>query len=148
MTQHEIWEEYCEKYDIDKSISYEAWQFGDRADELAELVCMGIKTATCSQAAVYEFEPDEPEPKVDDISIILNSADEAVCIIRNIKVYTAPFCDITAEHAFKEGEGDRSSSYWRQVHKNFFRKEAEEYGISFHENSNVICEEFEVLYRA
>ena len=50
------------------------------------------------------------------------------------------------EHAFKEGEGDRSLEYWREVHKKFFRECLEEYGLEFSENMKVVCEEFEVVY--
>ena len=35
---------------------YEAWAFGEAADELADLVLRGIKTATCSAYDLYEAE--------------------------------------------------------------------------------------------
>ena len=43
---------------------------------------------------------------------------------------------MSKEHAFKEGEGDRSLEYWREVHKKFFRECLEEYGLEFSENMN------------
>ena len=57
-----------------------------------------------------------------------------------------PYRDVTLEQAYKEGEGDRSLSYWRQVHEAFFRKEMEASGMTFTEDMGVVCEEFEVIY--
>ena len=91
---------------------------------------------------------DEGEdlPQAGEYSVILNTKDEAVCIIRTTRVYVTPYCEVTAEQAWKEGEGDRSLSYWRRVHEAFFRKELEAVGLSFTEDMGVVCEEFEVVY--
>ena len=124
---------------------YEAWAFGDDPDTLAELVRTGVKTATASAYPFYELE-GEDLPKAGEYSVILNAKDEAVCIILTTKVYVTPYREVTAEHAWKEGEGDRSLNYWRQVHEAFFRKELEAVGLDFTENMGVVCEEFEVIY--
>ena len=76
----------------------------------------------------------------------IKNVEEAVCIIRTTKVYVAPFCEITENHAFKEGEGDKSLSYWRKVHEEFFKNALERKGLNFDEQMKVVCEEFEVLY--
>ena len=89
---------------------YEVWAFGEAPDKLASLVKGGIKTATCSAYDLYEAE-DESLPVVGEYSVILDSHDEAVCIIRTEKVYVVEFDQVTAEHAWKEGEGDRSLEY-------------------------------------
>ncbi len=52
------------------------------------------------------------------------------------------FCDVGREHAYNEGEGDRSLEYWRKVHRDFFKRELEEHGLSFDENMLVVCETF------
>lgn len=124
---------------------YEAWAFGDDPDTLAELVRTGVKTATASAYPFYELE-GEKLPKAGEYSVILNTKDEAVCIIRTTKVYVTPYREVTAEHAWKEGEGDRSLDYWRWVHEAFFRKELEAVGLTFTEDMGVVCEEFEVIY--
>ena len=123
---------------------YDAWGFGD--DELTELVRSGKKTATSSAFVLYELE-DEDLPEVGETSILLDDNEEAVCIIRTTKVYTTPFNEVTAEHASKEGEGDLSLDYWRQVHKDFFTEELEEAGQQFTEDMLVVCEEFEVIFK-
>ena len=124
---------------------YEAWAFGDDPDTLAELVRTGVKTATASAYPLYELEGEEL-PKAGEYSVILNTKDEAVCIIRTAKVYVTPYREVSAEQAWKEGEGDRSRDYWRRVHEAFFRKELDAVGLTFTEDLGVVCEEFEVVY--
>ena len=124
---------------------YEAWTFGDAPDELAALVLSGRKTATASAYPVYEAE-GEPLPKAGEYSVILDSEDNAVCVIRTTRVYVAPFRDVSAEHAFREGEGDRSLAHWRMVHEAFFERELAAVGLSFDEDMPVVCEEFEGVY--
>lgn len=125
---------------------YEAWAFGASADELAQLVLEGKKTATASAYDLYG-KSGEPLPKEDEYSVILDSAGEAVCIIRTTKVYVVPFCEVPASHAYKEGEGDRSLGYWQKIHWDFFTKALTKAGLVFDENSKVVCEEFAVIYR-
>ena len=66
--------------------------------------------------------------------------------MRTSKITICPFKDVTAEHAFKEGEGDRSLEYWRRVHKEFLESELGKIDMAFNEEAKVICEEFE-LYK-
>ena len=120
---------------------YEAWAFGDAADELAVLVLNGIKTATASAYPLYALE-GEDIPKAGQYSVILNSREEAVCIIRTEKVYVVPFHQVDERQAYLEGEGDRSLFYWREVHERFFRSCMAEAGLPFDENMEVVCEEF------
>ena len=140
MTAEEMWKQ------SGLAGEYDAWSFGDDTDGLAALVRCGIKTTTCSAYDLYEAE-GEDLPQAGDTSVILNSRDEAVCIIRTTRVYVIPFDEVTAEHAFREGEGDRSLEYWRQVHEAFFREELASTGLEFSGNSRVVCEEFEVIYQ-
>lgn len=140
MTDKELWER------SGLSGTYEAWPFGEAPDKLAELVLQGIKTATCSSYDLYQIN-NEPIPQEGDYSIILNSNNEAVCIIRTQKVTVTEFCQVTEDHAFKEGEGDRSLEYWREVHVNFLTNELASIHKTFDEQTKVVCEEFEVVYK-
>ena len=139
MTAEEMWEQ------SGLQGTYEAWAFGGAPDKLAGLVVKGIKTATCSALALYEAEGEEI-PKEGDYSVILNADGDAVCIIQTTKIYLSSFNDVTADHAFKEGEGDRSLDCWRRVHEEFFTEELAEINRSFDENMMLICEEFKVVY--
>lgn len=124
---------------------YDAWQFGGAPDKLADLVMCGKKVGTASAYCLYELDQEEL-PKEGEYSVILNSKDEAVCIIRTSKIYVVPFNEVSADHAFKEGEGDQSLSYWREVHEAFFRDCLAEYSLTFTEEMLVVCEEFERVY--
>ena len=140
MTAEELWKR------SGISGTYEAWAFGEAADKLAELVIRGIKTATCSAYDLYGIE-GEPVPEAGEYSVILDSKDEAVCIIRTTKVTVIPFNRVSEEHAFKEGEGDRSLEYWREVHESFLSRELASVRLEFNEETKVVCEEFEVVFK-
>ena len=141
MTAEEMYEQ-C----FGNSEGCDSWAFGDKADELAELVVQGIKTATSSAYDLYEVE-GEALPEAGECSVIVDSHDEARCIIKTTKVYMTAFDKVSESHAYKEGEGDRSLAYWREVHEKFFTDCLKEVGLSFSSAMNVVCEEFEVIYK-
>lgn len=145
MTEKELWKQFIEEYQIE-DCGHEAWAFGGDPDLLAELVIKKEKTGTASAYPLYELE-NEPLPKVGAYSVILNSKEEAVCMIQTTKVYVVPFCEVSAEHAFKEGEGDKSLSYWRKVNEEFFTHCMKEVGMTFDEQMKVVCEEFKLVYK-
>ena len=143
MDAQQMWDLYAHRENVNSD--YDAWAFGDDADELARLVLEGTKTATASVFPLYEMD-GEPIPEPGTYSVILNSREEAVCIIKTEKVFVTPFSRVDERQAWKEGEGDRSLSYWRRVHERFFREELADVGLAFDENMNVVCEEFIRVY--
>jgi len=145
MKAWEMWNLFTKKGKMEGE-NYEAWAFGEDPDGLAKLVLLGIKTGTASAWPIYEMKM-EPFPREGGYSVILNEDGEAVCVIQTTKVYVVPFDQVTEEHARKEGEGDKSLEYWREIHRNFFTKELKEAGLNFNEEMKVVCEEFEVVYR-
>lgn len=143
-----MWEEF-KKSNRHAPESYEAWAFGDSkemADELANLVIEGKKTATASNYTIYELE-NEPLPQVGLHNIILDGDGEAIAIVETTEVEVVPFDEVTVEHAYLEGEGDRSLSYWRDVHETFFSKEFESLDKEFTYKMPVVCEKFRLLYK-
>ena len=143
MNAAEMCDRFCEKSGI--KADYDDWAFGGAPDALAELVLNGIKTAMASAYPLYEQE-QEPLPKAGDYSVILNTKGEAVCIIRTTKVHVVPFREVSADHAFREGEDDWSLESWRKVHRDFFTREMNDEGLSFDEDMPVVCEEFMRVY--
>ena len=146
MKAEELWKLYCKECNVKEETHYEAWCFGGAPDNLGALVMLGIKTATASAYDLYQFDEEEPMPKAGDYSIILDSKDEALCVIQTTKTYHVPFKEVTKEQAYKEGVGDRSLEYWRDVHERFFEEVYQDYPIEFTEDSNILCEEFECVY--
>lgn len=80
------------------------------------MVKSGIKTATTSL-----YSAQEDVPVVGMYAIVLNGRNEPVCVIQNKTVEIMPFKNVSAEHAYLEGEGDRSYESWRKVHEKFLR---------------------------
>lgn len=151
MTDKELWAEFCSKKNIDINTPYEAWAFGGATevdtDRLAELVLKGKKFGTASSYDEYVMENALDEiPKPGDYSVILNSKDEAVCVIRDYDVYVRAFGDVPPFHAYAEGEGDRSLKYWRDVHTSFFKDCLNKTDKPFTQESRVVCEKFSVEY--
>lgn len=141
MTAEEMWE-CC----FGSSDGCDAWSFGGKADELAELVVQGIKTATSSAYDLYAIDGEEL-PEAGECSVILDSHGNAKCIIRTTKVYVTAFDRVSETHAYKEGEGDRSLAYWREIHESFFTDCLKEAGLFFSSTMDVVCEEFELVYK-
>ena len=144
MTPQEMWNAYKE---INPSIGDEidAWAFGVEANLLADLVLKGEKTATASAYDLYAVD-NEPLPQEGNFDVILDSQDQAVCIIEITKVSVQPFKQVSADHAYKEGEGDKSLDYWRQVHEDCFAEWRREAGLTFTPDSKVVLEEFHKVY--
>ena len=125
-----------------------AWAFGDHpqlADELLALVLAGTKTATASLVVEYE-DASEQLPRQGDLSILLDGAGDPRALIRTTEVETVPFDQVTAEHAWAEGEDDRTLESWREQHERYWRRTLAGTDHEFDPSVPVVCERFEVLY--
>jgi len=125
-----------------------AWAFGgdgdvELANELLGLVLAGVKTGTAS--ALWEYGADDPVPVAGELSIILDGGGQPRAVIRTTSVEVVPFDQVSAEHAYREGEGDRTLATWRRDHENFWRHTLPA-DREFSEQMPVVCETFEVLY--
>ena len=67
-------------------------------------------------------------------------------MIVRTKVEVIPFKEVSEDHAYKEGEGDRKLTYWRELHEDLFSKWLHEVGLHFSQDSLVVLEEFRVVY--
>lgn len=144
MKAFEMWEEF-RKERPELPMNFDSWAFGVEADALAQLVLSAKKTATTSGYDLYAFDEEEL-PREGSFDVILDSQDQAVCIIEVTKVTVMPFEEVTADHAAKEGEGDLSLDYWRRVHEELFTEWYAEEELSFTPQSKVVLEEFQVVY--
>ena len=63
------------------------------------------------------------------------------------KYMQLPFHEVGELHAYKEREGDRTLTYWRNVHEKFFTECFMEIGLKFYTDTQVVCEEFEAVQR-
>ncbi len=146
---NELWNRFIQIHKEYKNTEIpEDYYFCDNkkyADELAELVKNGIKTATSSLKMLYDLEKEEL-PKINDLSIITDFTGNAIAIIKNTKVDFIKFFEVTEEFASKEGEGNKSLEYWRKAHIEVFTKWLKEFDILFDESMEIVYESFEVLF--
>ena len=111
------------------------------ANELAVLVNRGIKRATAGALWSYQ-KANRKLSEVGEIFVVKDWPGRAVCIVKTVKVSIIPFNQITEEHAYIEGEGDRSLAYWRRVHIQFFNNEFRDLDLTFDESMPIVFEEF------
>lgn len=119
------------------------WSFGttaEEADELAEHVVAGRKTATTSAHADYA-DQDEPLPEPGTLGIVADGSDTPRALIVTTEVRVVPFAEVDEKHARAEAAG--SLQEWRETHERFF---SEYSSTGFSADMEVVLEEFEVLY--
>lgn len=144
------WERFVEvNDDVSVETPYDYWYFGHYealAQELAELVITGKKTATASLLKSYEVD-EEDIPEAGQYSVITDYHGNPMCIIRTNKVRIMPFNEMTAELAALEGEGDLSLKYWQDAHVEAFTYETKSYNGNFDISMDIVFEIFEVVYK-
>lgn len=131
-------------YWLERISGMEGWTFGSDAvvaDQLARLVCDGVKTATSSLYEAYQDEND-PLPKAGDVDYVKDSKGRPVCVVEFTHIEVLPFLEVPEVHAIAEGEGDLSLESWRDVHRTFFKK----FYPDFHDGMRVVCESFKVVH--
>lgn len=139
---NQYWDEFCKEANLQGSHYKEAFQFGEKADWLAELVVEGKKTATCSSYPLYQIE-GESLPKVGEYFVILNSHNSPVAVIQIESVEIFPMNKVPEAFALAEGEGDYQE--WWDVHQHFFTELLKEYKLEFSPDMLVVCERFKRL---
>lgn len=146
-----VWQDYLDSLpeEANKPDKYEIWYFCDNekdADELAGLVKDGIKTATCALIWEYEAEGDEL-PAAGNYGIITKWTGEPVCIVKTTDVQIKAFNEVDEQHAYREGEGDRSLAYWRKIHWEVFSRYCANMDREPEETMPLVCEKFEVVFK-
>ncbi|AFY59393.1 ASCH domain-containing protein [Synechococcus sp. PCC 6312] len=146
----QFWQAYLESNPTVLSTSDYAGavQFGDYPDlanELGQLVLKGNKTATCS--ALWEWEAAAEEiPKVGLKRIVIDGANNPLCVIETTEVKLCPFNQVDAQFAADEGEGDCTLSSWRREHWTYFSRVLPEISQQPTPEMPLVCERFRVIF--
>ncbi len=125
----------------------DVFYFGDGpelAAKLAHLIVKGVKRGTTGWVDAEERE-GSTVPYVGMVSIVTDGFGYPQCAIQTERVEYLRFADIGAEHAWAEGEGDRTLESWREGHRAYFHREAAQLGLTFTEDVQVFFEHFRVL---
>ena len=147
----QFWQEFARSRTADPTPHFlEAFHFDDNestANALARLVLLGQKRATAALLWTHDTS-SKPVPKPGDLSIVTNFVGVALCVIETQRIDIVPFNEVSEEFAAIEGEGDGSLEHWRRVHERFFGRECQRIGRHPDPCMPVVCERFEVVYRA
>ncbi|HTQ34254.1 MAG TPA: ASCH domain-containing protein [Stellaceae bacterium] len=117
--------------------SLETFSFGDNpvlAEELAQLVLAGKKTATC-----WSVE-DGTTTQVGKHMVMLDGAGRPRAVIETVELTQRRFDEVDAAFAFDEGENDRSLDDWRRAHERYFTRLGQ-----FAVDMMLYCERFRVV---
>ncbi|PMM11729.1 RNA-binding protein [Vibrio breoganii] len=117
------------------------------ANLCAQLILRGEKRASCSMEYWYSHE-GEAMPAVGHLQVVTDWQGSPICIIEITSVDTCKYCDVSAEFAALEGEGDKSLEWWREAHWKFFSLECQELGITPTQEMLLVLERFKVVYSA
>ena len=115
----------------------ETFSFGDNpslADELAELVLAGKKTATCWAAEQGLL------TEVGKRMVMLDGTERPRAVIETAELTHRRFPEVDAAFAHDEGEGDRTLSYWRGAHEIYFSRLGQ-----FAPDMLLWCERFRII---
>ncbi|MCW4012117.1 MAG: ASCH domain-containing protein [Candidatus Bathyarchaeota archaeon] len=127
----------------------DAWGFGDNPeliDELLGYVKQGIKRTSTSLVKESELE-GWPESNVGEYDIILDGRDKPVLVIETVSVRRVKYRDVDAEHAYWEGEDDRTlESYFRE-HDKYYKRRGEALGFEFNKDMLVDLKRFKIVYQ-
>ena len=144
---HEFWDHVKEQTGIEGDFQ-DAWGFGDSPeliDQLLALVLSGRKRASCNLLKETELE-GWPETEVGAYNIILDGAGHPRAVIRTISVQRCAFRDVTEEHAYREGEDDRTLESFLREHEKYYTRVGQRLDFEFHEDMEVEMESFELVY--
>ncbi len=130
-----------------KTFIAEPW--GDNpalADELAQLIVGGAKTATCSSVWDYEIR-GEPIPVVGLLTILLDGRGQPLCVLETTEINLRRYDEVDAQFAHDEGEGDLSLAFWRDAHWRYFTRVLAPHGKQPALDMPLVCERFRVIYQ-
>ncbi len=142
----DLWENFREASDRSLPEDFTLLQFGntkEMADDLANLVMAGEKTATSSLVPVN----DHYNRKVSDVGdcyLLLGGNKECLAFLQVTKTDTRSFDSITPQFAKEEGDG--TFECWLEIHQAYYGYQMTLLGETLQADTNLHCEWFEVIY--
>ena len=68
-------------------------------------------------------------------------------MIKTVSVRRVKYRDVDAEHAYWEGEGDRSLETYFKEHDKYYKRRGEQLGFDFNKDMLVDLNRFEIVYQ-
>ncbi|MBL26218.1 MAG: ASCH domain-containing protein [Rhodospirillaceae bacterium] len=119
-------------------------RFAPYHDTLLDLVDAGKKRATAHLAMDF-VRNGIPRRTPGDYWMVVDGGNRPRYLIRITDVDERPFREVTQMFAAREGEGDSSLRYWREVHLDYFERQCKDWGIPWQDDYPVVCEGFELV---
>jgi uncharacterized protein YhfF len=144
---YDFWEKVKKEKNIEENF-VDAWAFGDNPelkDELLGLILNGKKRTSTSLLKESEIE-GYPRDEVGQYNIILDGRNKPAAVIKTVSVTPGKLHDVTEEHAYYEGEGDRSVETYLAEHIKYYKRIGEASGFEFNTDMDVEFVRFELVY--
>lgn len=122
---------------------------GPLRDKLVTAILEGKKQSSTSLLIEYVLE-HEALTEVGQLSVVLDSANTAVAVLRQTETKVCRLADVTLEHCIAEGEGYATIAAWRTSHEAFWNSPEflAELGLSdchISDDTKVVCDRFELV---
>ncbi len=118
---------------------------GFENDSQIAALLSGKKTAVFSSFPAFSID-GEPLPASGELYLVLDRAENPVCVIELESVNIVPFNEVTFEMAEKEGQ-DRNLEEWRERTEENLLEEADVLGFDFTPEIRLVFQTFRVVYR-
>jgi uncharacterized protein YhfF len=144
---HDFWEKAKSETCIE-GVFTDAYGIGDTPElkqELLNLVLDGKKRASTSLVRESEIE-GWPLPEVGQYNIILDGSDNPAAVIKTVSVRRCRFSEVDEEHAYWEGEDDRTLESYISEHTKYYRRRGKALGFEFTPDMEVVLDRFELVY--
>ena len=115
------------------------------SDQLTALVLSEKKTAFFTSFTTYAID-EEPLPVSGELYIVLDRANNPVCVIEITSVTILPFNEVTWEMAKLEGEDENLAS-WKERKTEYLQDEGDVLGFEFSPDLKLVFQTFKVIYR-
>ena len=126
----------------------DAYGIGDSSElkqVFLELILEGKKRASTTLVRESMLE-GWPEPEVGQYNIVLDGDDEPAAVIRTVSVRRCRFSDVDEEHAYWEGEDERTLDAYIREHTKYYTRIGGRLGFEFTPDMEVILDRYELVY--
>ena len=126
----------------------DAYGIGDSPElkqELLGLILEGKKRASTTLVRESMLE-GWPEPEVGQYNIVLDGNDEPAAVIRTVSVRRCRFIEVDEEHAYWEGEDERTLDAYIREHTKYYTRIGRRRGFEFTLDMEVILDRYELVY--
>ncbi len=143
----DFWEKVKSETGIE-GVFTDAYGIGDTPElkqELLNLVLEGKKRASTSLVKESELE-GWPIPEAGQYNVILDGYDNPAAVIKTVNVRRCRFSDVDEEHAYWEGEDDRTLESYIREHTKYYTRRGAALGFEFTPDMEVVLDRFELIY--